>query len=127
MSTFASAITNALATIRAAAGVTVTYSRGADTVSLTAVPGRTRYESNVPSGVVTEFQTRDYIIKAADLILAGSVTLPQDGDQITDVDAAGDDVVYEAMSPGGDAPSWTFSDTARTHLRIHTKVVEGGR
>lgn len=127
MSTFANNITSAFATLRSAAAIDVTYRRGADSLEIEAIPGQTKYESGNTDGLIEQYQMRDYTIEAAALIINGSVVLPEAGDQIVETDSQGNETVYELMSPGGDMPAWRFADHGRTHLRVHTKVVEGGR
>lgn len=113
-------VTAALATLRDLAGRQVTYRRcrPAGTVSLAAIVGKTDLESANPYGVVEQYETRDYLIVAADLVLNGSATEPKAGDTILD---GGD--TFEVMSPGGQMPAWRFTDAGRTQFRVHTKLV----
>jgi len=96
----------------------VLYERGALSVTLNATPGRTEYQKMDQSGVVTDFQTRDFIVTASDLILDGAVVLPVRGDTITDT--AGTAAVYEVLPIEGEQP-YRFSDPLQRMLRIHTK------
>lgn len=108
-----------------AAGVSVTYSRGNDSVSLTAVVGRTLFSSVSPGTgngrASVEWGDRDYLIRVADLVLNGSPITPQKGDQITHT-VNGVSLVFELMTPTGE-PAWRYSDELRTTYRIHTKRV----
>jgi hypothetical protein len=72
-----------------------------------------------------EWTDRDFLIHAADLILAGEPTLPERGDLIRETQG-GRTFVYEVMAPGKEPP-WRWSDVFRKVLRIHTKqiAVEG--
>ena len=65
----------------------VTYQRGADTVPLNATIGRTQFELTGEEGIVERIESRDFLIPAADLVLAGETTLPERGDLIIETDA----------------------------------------
>ncbi len=100
---------------------TVTYLRGTDSVDIAATIGRTEFEQADEYGVVHRTESRDFLVLAADLVLAGKATLPQAGDRIRE--AAGEQIfIYEVMAPGGEPP-WRHSDQYRRTLRIHTKHV----
>jgi hypothetical protein len=68
-----------------------------------------------------EWTDRDFLIHAADLVLAGNPTLPERGDIIRETQG-GKVFVYEVMAPGGEPP-WRWSDVYRKVLRIHAKQV----
>ena len=72
-------------------------------------------------GVVQKWESRDFLILAADLILAGLQTLPQRGDRILETQA-GTTYTYEVLAPGKEPP-FRFSDAFRKTLRIHTKQI----
>ncbi|MBP9034619.1 MAG: hypothetical protein KBG29_12040 [Pseudomonadales bacterium] len=100
---------------------TVTYLRGGDSVDLPATIGQTTFEQADEYGVIHRTESRDYLIAAADLVLAGKQDLPRAGDRIRETD--GDQIfLYEVMAPGGEPP-WRYSDAYRRTLRIHTKFV----
>ena len=101
---------------------TVLYQRGAESIELSATIGRTEFEQADEYGVLHRTESRDYIIRAADLVLAGETVLPKAGDQIRETDGALTHV-YEVMAPGGEPP-WRYSDPYRVALRIHTKHVK---
>ena len=104
---------------------TVTYQRGSDTVALAATIGRTEFEQADEFGVIHKTEARDYLVRTADLILAGAQTLPKAGDRIRETEGT-QTFVYEVMAPGGEPP-FRYSDPYRKALRIHTKhvVTEG--
>lgn len=95
----------------------VVYARGTDSVTLAATVGRTEFEAEDEYGRVVRTVSRDYLVRAQDLVIGGETVLPEPGDRITDGDA-----VFEVMSPTGE-PEWRWSDTIRKTLRIHTKEV----
>ncbi len=100
---------------------TVVYQRGGSAVELAATIGRTVFEQDDHAGGLTRIESRDFLIRAVDLILAGDVTLPQPGDRIVETDSIAT-YTYEVMAPGSEPP-WRYSDVNRTTLRIHTKHV----
>jgi hypothetical protein len=100
--------------LEAAAGVTVTYTRLAASITLTAVVGRTVFSSNQIEGARVEFGDRDFLIDAAALTFGE----PQLGDRITEAGR-----VFEIVTPGTGEPAWRWSDPQHTAYRIHTKRV----
>ena len=100
---------------------TVVYQRGADAVEIAATIGRTEFEQVDDFGVVQKVQSRDFLARTADLVLAGAPTLPKAGDRIRET-AGAQTFVYEVMAPGNEPP-WRYSDPYRKALRIHTKHV----
>jgi len=103
---------------------TVVYRRGADSVEIEATVGSTAFDRTDEYGVVHRIESRDYLVAAADLVLAGEAVTPKAGDRITET---GETRVheYEVMAPG-DEPAWRYSDPQRRTLRIHTKFVRTG-
>ncbi len=100
----------------------VTYERGAESVALNATIGRTQFEQVDRDGIVQRLEARDYLLRAAELVLAGQETLPKAGDRIKETDAGGVIFTCEVM-PMGSEPPWRYSDPFRRTLRIHTKLV----
>ena len=66
--------------------------------------------------------SRDFIVLAADLALAGRQIEPQRGDRITE-SVRGRVFVYEVTAPGKDQP-WRWSDQFGTAYRVHTKRIQ---
>ena len=99
----------------------VTYHRGGESVEVTATIGRTVFEIESEYGVHEKIESRDFLVPTAELILAGSWTLPKRGDLIHET--AGTTVfVYEVTAPGKE-PHFVYSDVFRKTLRIHTRQV----
>jgi len=99
----------------------VVYQRGALQASVQATIGKTEFEIDDGSGVIQRFESRDYLIQTADLVLGGAQTLPVAGDRI--LETVGDQVlVYEVLAPGNE-PHFRFSDPFRKLLRVHSKHV----
>lgn len=96
-------------------GATITYTRGATALSITAIRGRTSYETTASDGTYIRNETPDYLVKAADI---ATFTEPTDGDKITDGTS-----VYEVMSLSGENP-WQWADWPnKTVFRIHCKQI----
>lgn len=100
---------------------TVSYQRGGETIALAATIGRTTFEQTDPHGVIHRTESRDFLVRATDLVLAGETTLPEAGDRIRET-MDGTTYVYEVMAPGHEPPFRT-SDPYRRTLRIHTKYI----
>lgn len=94
---------------------TVTYRRGDQQVDLAATVGGTTFEVDTGYAVPERWESRDFLIAAADLVLGGQVVRPQRGDAIID---AGQ--VYEVMAPGKE-DVFRPSDPYGLTWRIHTK------
>lgn len=108
-------------TLRTNAATAVTYVRGSDSVSLTAVKGRSNHPVTLSDGSQEEVQSIDWIIRRADLVIDGVAVEPRRGDKIIQV--LGDvTITHELLGDGGEG-SWRYSDQFRTAFRIHTKVV----
>lgn len=101
----------------------VTYSRGAASVSLSATIGRTIFESedDLQVGNIRRIESRDFIVRAADLVLDSATVLPEDGDEIR-IAVGATTHVFEVLSPG-DEPPFRPADLHRIDLRIHTKHI----
>jgi len=95
----------------------VVYSRGEDTVTLSATIGSTVFEQTDEYNVVERTESRDFLVRAVDLVM-----VPERGDQVRET--VGTQVfVYEVMAPGSE-PHYRYSDPNRATLRIHTKHVD---
>lgn len=107
------------------AGVSITYRRGVQSVSLTAVPGSTLLRlSDQYGSVKVERTDRDYCLNAADLVISGTAITPQRGDEIVEDD--GDKIRTYKVLPYGDEPCWRWADHSQTVYRIHAKLVQTG-
>ncbi|MEX2670921.1 MAG: hypothetical protein WD294_02300 [Phycisphaeraceae bacterium] len=100
----------------------VTYRRGDASVEVQATIGRTVFRVDDTYGNVIRHVSRDYLIRAADLVVNDEATVPQRGDRIEEV--IGDQLVtHEVMSPDKATGDWRYSDPQRLTLRIHTKQI----
>jgi len=102
----------------------VVYRRGADEKEVQATIGRTEFEQADGAGLIHRVESRDFLIRAADLDLGAGPITPRAGDQVREqVGGVGGQVfVYEVNAPGGQPP-WRFSDPYRRVMRVHTKFV----
>ena len=99
----------------------VTYVRGTSTVDVQATVGRTVFEQADEYGIVQKTESRDYLIRTADLVLDAQITLPQRGDLVRETEGS-TTFVYEVLAPGNE-PVFRYSDPYRKTLRIHTKHI----
>lgn len=100
----------------------VIYQRGAANVETAATVGRTLFETDDGAGATLRTESRDYLIRAAHLVLGGQRELPRRGDLIHEMQD-GVIFIYEVMAPG-DEPVWRYSDPYRKTLRIHTRQID---
>jgi hypothetical protein len=99
----------------------VVYRRGADAKEVQATIGRTEFEQADEAGLIHRTESRDFLIRAADLDLGAGPIQPKAGDQVRE--QVGTQVlVYEVNAPGGQPP-WRYSDPYRRVMRVHTKFV----
>ena len=113
------AIGVAVTSLQGHAGRSVVYRRGGNSVSLTAAKSHVDVETAGGDGVAVESSRTDWIVKVADLVLAGSATEPIEGDTIEE-SAGGSTYTYEAMPIGSDACFRRCGDQA---YRVHTRLV----
>lgn len=100
---------------------TVLYRRSADEKEVQATIGKTEFEQADDAGLIHRVESRDFLIRAADLDLGAGPTLPRAGDQVRET--SGSQVfVYEVNAPGGQPP-FRYSDPYRRVLRVHTKHI----
>jgi hypothetical protein len=100
--------------LAAGASRSVRYSRGADFGTVLATIGTSRFESQGTSGVVEQWESRDFIIKAGTLPFGE----PLRHDKIVET-VNGVDVTYEVTSPRG-VPVFHYGDAFRQTVRVHT-------
>jgi hypothetical protein len=100
--------------LSASASRSVRYSRGADYGTVSATIGTSRFESQGTSGVVEQWESRDFVIKAGTLPFGE----PLRHDKIVDT-INGVDITYEVTSPRG-VPVFHWGDAFRQTVRVHT-------
>ena len=96
----------------------VTYIRGAVELSLVATFGTSQFEAEESDGVITDTQTRDFIITRTDF--EDTFNVPQEGDRI-EVTENGTILTFEVKAPRGfDVYS---VDNYLLSFRIHSQIV----
>lgn len=99
----------------------VVYQRGAAQVEVSATIGRTEFEQADEAGLIHRIESRDFLLRTADLDLGEGPALPKAGDCVRET--VGTRLfIYEVNAPGGQPP-WRYSDPYRKALRIHTKHI----
>lgn len=93
----------------------VMYARGGESFAVKATIGRTEFKSDNGETVRIEFTDRDFLILAADLVLAGQPITPKAGDQLRETQGEAT-YVFEVIA-------WRYSDPYRHTFRIETKHV----
>lgn len=99
----------------------VEYQRGGAAIEVAATIGRTEFEQADEAGLIHRVESRDFLIRAADLDFGAGPVRPRAGDRIRETHGE-TTLVYEVNAPGGQPP-WRSSDPYRRTLRIHTKHV----
>ena len=102
----------------------VLYRRGTDEKEVQATIGKTEFEQVDDvggAGLIHRVESRDFLVRTAELDLGAGPILPRAGDQVRET--VGTAVfVFEVNAPGGQPP-WRYSDPYRRVLRIHTKHI----
>ncbi len=79
--------------------------------------GSSEFQEANDEGIVTNWQSRDYLIAVADYQLEGVIVKPEAGHQIVEAGRT-----YQVVSPG-DEPCARYSDASQLVWRIHTKLI----
>jgi hypothetical protein len=101
--------------LAASASLTVAYKRGANSSQFVATIGKSVFESSGQNGVTEQWESRDFIVKTADLPYGE----PLRGDLIVE-DIGGVSVFYEVTAPRG-VPLFHYGDAFQHLVRVHTK------
>jgi hypothetical protein len=104
--------------LKTVAGRTVEYQRGMESRSVIATIGRSEFASQNESGVIEQWESRDFLIEYDELPFGAPVR----GDVIVD-QVAGRQYEYEVATPRG-IPEYHYADAFRGMVRVHTKQVD---
>jgi hypothetical protein len=104
---------------KAWASKSVTYKRGVNQVVVQAEIGKTVFEADGGEGIIDRWESRDFLIHAADLVIATQVVLPQRGDQIVEV-IGSTTVTYDVQAPR-DVPVFQYDGVFRKRVRVHSQ------
>lgn len=96
-------------------GVTITYLRRGDPVTLTAFRDSSVFESSNAFGV-TQTKSKDFLISVANLVLRGAAISPEKGDMIE-----ADDKTYVVTSLPGGRPD-EYDDDNELMWRVHATL-----
>lgn len=100
----------------------VSYDKNTEIITITALRGSSTYDSAEEGGIVAEARSTDFIVSAADLVFAGGVLFPEEGDKIS-VTVDGVVSIFEVLaSPGG--THYKPLDGTGIMLRIHTRLID---
>jgi hypothetical protein len=107
-------------------GKDVIYRRGEKAVRWRAIPGNSEFSMTDTNGVLTTFESADFIGQADLLVFdeeptAGPIT-PERGDRIWRI-VRNATLVYEVLPPNI-APCYKYSDPDHLIIRIHTKIID---
>lgn len=97
-------------------GVDLVYSRGADSVALTGIPGEIEFSRESGDGLTVLERVKDFLIPVSVLILDSVLVTPEPGDGIL-----WSGVDYEVASPGGSSPAWVQAAHDNHFFQIHTR------
>ena len=104
-------------TLDAQVGVSITYQRGVATAPITATTGQTIFETDTEFGVL-RIESRDFLLTTSRL---SAFCDPQRGDRIVETQGS-DCVTHEVLDQPG-IPPFSYSDSSRKRMRIHTKRI----
>ena len=98
------------------------YRRGALSVGVSVTRGKTEYQTHDDQGnIITEFTDASFTMRAANLILGGSITEPEPGDRLEQTTPEG--TRYYEVMPHGNLRHFSRDATGQM-LKIHTKLVK---
>jgi hypothetical protein len=100
--------------LSASASRSVRYYRAANYGVISAAVGTSRFESQGTSGVIEQWESRDFLVKAGTLPFGE----PLRHDKIVET-VNGVDITYEVTSPRG-VPVFHYGDAFRQTVRVHT-------
>ncbi len=105
----------------AQAGVPVTYGRGDASIEIQAIPGNTSFDAASAEGIWSVAQADDWIVRAADLVIGGTLVLPAKEDWIRRT--AGGWILTYRVRPLGDDRCYAELKPSGLLVRIHAKLV----
>lgn len=116
----ANALAGLAKTLKSFAGETVTYRRGAGSVSLTSVVGRSGIQILDQSGSGYQETLVDFLFAIDDLVISSVAILPERFDTIERSIEGGKTATYEVLTDGSRAAYDV--DPLRTQVRVHAKL-----
>ena len=112
---------------KAAAGISLSYRRGAESATVTGWRGKTAFSRTAPEpgGASLIWGDIDFFIAVEDLVLNGTQTKPQEGDRIAIDAGTASEKVYEIQPTATGEPAFRYSDPTELLWRIHAKRENG--
>ena len=120
---YQNAVTAALTAAGRLAGVSVTYTTGAGSVTLSesVIRGNTDWDLETENGLAERWESTDWIVPVAGLVIAAASVTPAKGDTIAQT-INGTTSTYTVCSPSG-LPVYQYLDRGtRTRYRVHSKL-----
>lgn len=108
-----------MSALRQTAGETVTYRRGADSIEITAIPGKANDTQLIDDGLSMSVDELLWKVRPEDLVIASVSIRPQDGDRI-ERSVGGSTHVYAVRTESG-LPLFT-TDPLVSCITIRTKL-----
>lgn len=109
----------ALAAVNAALGRSITYRRGAISLSMKATRGQRSSTPADAEASTLAALSPSWIVRGTDLVSGGAPLTPQEGDEIDHVTARGTETYRVTLDPVS-GRAWTPSDNDAKWIRIHT-------
>lgn len=106
--------------LHASASTAVVFVRGSTAVEAQATIGSSAFEAAGQNGVVERWESRDFIVRVADLPFGEM----QRGDKVVET-INGIATTYDVASPRG-VPLWHYGDAFRQTIRVHTVQSDSG-
>ncbi len=107
-------------------GISITYERDADSVTLIAMQGESSHQTFNPHGIFVNIHSHDFLCPTEDLVLSGNPVTPQRGDRITVIDAVdGTTRIYEVYPPADSMDTHTPEDDYHRIVRVYTRMING--
>lgn len=102
-------------------GDSITYSRGTNSVTITAIAAEINREVEDEDGVPVQLQRRTYEINAADLVVGGNAITPRPGDLIAE-SINGTTQTFEVL-PLGSKPCFDWLDSQHRRVLVYAKRI----
>lgn len=109
--------------LKSAAKETITYTRGAESITLDAIPGRHENRLDLIEDEQASAREFDWIICADEIVLAAGKVAPEKGDVITWVEPGGTTLTYKVV-PGTQDRCFRPCDQLGILYRVHTVLVD---
>jgi len=107
--------------LQVAGGRTVTYRRGLHSVELTLTPHMHEEQVLGQDGIEQDVLSYAWTITASELIINGSVVVPQSGDVIEETLDSGEEIRWEVFPRGDKDQCYEWMDSSKLLIRVNVK------